>query len=134
MKNTLKTIQNAIITGIGIGMPVTIICMILIGGFNPIIKEFLVWLIASALFGVASVVSFQLLSKANLLLSTVIHCVCCFGITIAAAAIIGYSSNILSLITAIGPVFIVVYAVIYFCHFFVGRKNAKQVNEQLSKK
>lgn len=128
-----KNFLFAILTGIGIGIPVALICMICIGGFNEVVMEFLVWTIASALFGVLSVVTFSN-ERMNLILATVFHCVGCLIITLSACTIIGYSENFVELLLAVVPVFVVVYVVIYSVTFFSMRKNAKYVNEALSKK
>ncbi len=128
----IKNIILACISGIGIGMPVTIICMALIGGWNPIIKEFAVWLTASALFGVLSL--FFNSNKMNLILSTVIHCAGCLGITCAACTIIGYSDNFFEILLSVLPVFAVVYAVIYGVTFINAKKEAKKITESLNKK
>lgn len=123
----------AILTGIGIGIPVSLICMITIGGWNAVVLEFLVWTVASALFGVLSVVTLKN-DRMNLILSTVLHCVGCLLITVGACAIIGYADNFFEILISVAPVFAVVYGVIYLVSFISMRKNAKKVNEALSKK
>lgn len=123
----------AVLTGIGIGIPVTLICMICIGGWNEVIKEFLVWTIASALFGVLSVVTFKN-DRMNLILSTALHCVGCLLITLSACTVIGYSDSFFELLLAVAPIFVVIYAVIYSANFFTMRKNAKEANEVLLNK
>jgi len=87
----LKNIIGTCLTGIGIGMPVTIICMALFGGWNAVIKEFLVWLIASALFGLLT--NLFNIQKLSLPLITVIHCLGCILITCGACAILNYTEN-----------------------------------------
>ncbi len=129
----LRDFIFAILTGIGIGIPVTLICMISIGGFNAVVMEFLVWTVASALFGVLSVLVFKS-DRMNMILSTALHCVGCLIITVSACWIIGYADNFLEILLSIAPVFIVVYVAIYSINFFTMRKNAKQVNEALSEK
>ena len=62
MKAKLFSVFTACITGIGIGIPITLLCMTCLGGFNAVVKEFLVWTVASALFGALSLLLFQLLS------------------------------------------------------------------------
>ncbi|MBQ6627162.1 MAG: DUF3021 domain-containing protein [Ruminococcus sp.] len=123
----------AILTGIGIGIPVSLICMITIGGWNAVVLEFLVWTVASALFGVLSVVTLKN-DRMNLILSTVLHCVGCLLITVGACAIIGYADSFFEILISVAPVFAVVYGVIYLVSFISMRKNAKKVNEALSKK
>lgn len=128
----IKDMILACITGIGIGMPITIICMIIIGGWNGVIKEFLVWLVASALFGVLSLVFKS--ARLPLPLITAIHCVGCLIITCSACAIIGYSDSFFSILLAVLPVFIVVYAVIYIVALLSARAEAKKINETLQSK
>ncbi len=129
----LRNYIFAILTGIGIGIPVTLICMISIGGFNEVVMEFLVWTVASALFGVLSVVTFSN-DRMNLILATALHCIGCLLITVGACAIIGYADSFLEILLAVAPVFIVVYVAIYSVNFFTMRKNAKKANEALSRK
>ncbi len=128
----IKNILLACITGIGIGMPVTILCMSLIGGFNEAVKEVLVWLVASALFGLLSLIFNS--NRMNLILSTVIHCVGCLSVTCAACIINGYSSNLFEMLPAILPVFVVVYAVIYTSAMISSKKEAKKITETLNSK
>lgn len=123
----------AMLTGIGIGIPVALICMVIIGGWNAVVLEFLVWTVASALFGVLSVVTFKN-DRMNLIVSTVLHCIGCLLITVGACAIIGYADNFFEILLSVAPVFAIVYGVIYGVSFFSMRKNAKKVNEALSKK
>ncbi len=128
----IKNIVLACITGIGIGMPITVLCMTLIGGFGPVVKEFLVWLVASALFGVLSLIFNR--NKMNLILSTVIHCVGCLGVTCAACTINGYGNNFFEMLLAILPVFVVVYVVVYAAALISNKKEAKKLTETLNKK
>lgn len=133
MKNKIKSIIYAMITGVGIGMPITIICMILIGGYQSVMKEFIVWLAASALYGLLSAVIFTS-EKLNLILSTIFHCLGCFAVTIFAGRICGYSTNIAELIIAILPVFVIVYGVIYAVTIINMKIQAKKANEALGKR
>ena len=50
-----KYVLNAII-GMGFGFPITLLCMALIGGCNAVMKELLIWMAASALYGVLSTI------------------------------------------------------------------------------
>lgn len=129
----IKNTFLAMITGIGIGIPVTLICMTLIGGYNDVLREFLVWTVASALFGVLSVLTFSN-EKMNLILSTVIHCAGCLLITLVACVINGYINGVVEFLLAIVPVFVVVYAVIYLATFISMKKSAKQANDALNNK
>ena len=57
MKKT--SVIQSMITGMGVGFPVTLTCMAAIGGFNPVIREFLTWAVASALCGLVSYLLFR---------------------------------------------------------------------------
>lgn len=129
----IKDLLSGVLTGIGIGIPVALICMILLGGWNEVIMEFVVWTVASALFGVLSVVIFSN-EKMHLILSTALHCVCCLSITVGACAIIGYGDNLAEILLAVAPIFAVVYVVIYAVSFLSMKKNAKKVNKALNEK
>lgn len=118
--------------GLGIGFPVTLLCMTLIGGFNEVIAELLTWMVASALFGIVSGLVF-IKSDLSMPLATAIHCVCCLIIVVSACFICGYTDNLLTLITAILPVFIIIYAIIYLFCFLSMKKYEKEINETLNK-
>lgn len=128
----IRDLLIAIFTGIGIGIPVTLICMISIGGWNPVVMEFLVWTIASALFGLMSLIFRS--EKINPTLSTILHCIGCLLVTVSACTIIGYGNNFLEILLAIVPVFAIVYVVILVTGSISMKKNAKKANEALSKK
>jgi len=128
----IKNIVLACITGIGIGMPITILCMALIGGFNSVIMEFLVWLVASALYGILSIVFNNV--KLNLPLSTAIHCAGCLAITCGACTINGYSDNFFDMLLAILPIFVIVYVVIYTIILISAKAEAKKITESLNNK
>ncbi|MBR3971883.1 MAG: DUF3021 domain-containing protein [Ruminococcus sp.] len=127
----IKNILLACLTGIGIGMPITVLCMALIGGWNDAVKEILVWLVASALFGVLSLIFNS--GKLNLILSTAIHCAGCLAVTCTACTINGYSDNFFEMLFAILPVFVVVYVVIYTSAMISAKKEAKKITESLNK-
>lgn len=129
----IRDFSTSIITGIGIGIPITLICMISIGGFNPVVNEFLVWTVASALFGLLSVLTLRN-DRMNLILSTALHCIGCLGVTVGACAIIGYSDNVFEILLSVAPVFVVVYVALYSISIISMKKNAKKANESLNNK
>ena len=129
----LRDLFTAVLSGIGIGIPVALICMVSIGGYNAVVQEFLVWTIASALFGVLSAVTLKN-DRMNLILSTILHCLGCITITISACAIIGYGDNLLDILITVAPVFAAVYVSIYLISFISMKRNAKKANEALNNK
>jgi len=134
MKNKLYSILTACITGIGIGVPITLVCMTVLGGFNGVVKEFLVWTVASALFGALSLVLFQMPGNLSLPAATALHCLGCMLVATSAGAIIGYAESFLSLFLAILPVFLVVYVLLYGGFYLAMKKEAQRINEELNKK
>lgn len=128
-KNTFSWLDFAL-QGTGVGFPVTLLCMALIGGFNHVILEFATWMAASALFGVLSGLIF---SKSNLNLPAAIalHCIGCLAIATAAGAIIGYADSFLTLLMGILPVFVVVYVLVYAFCILMMKSEEKRINQML---
>lgn len=131
-KNTFPWLSFAM-HGTGIGFPVTILCMTLIGGFNALTLELLTWMMASALFGIISGLIFYR-SNLNLPVAIAVHCACCLAVTTAAGAICGYADNIRELLKGILPVFVLVYVLVYVLCYFLMKSEEKRVNQLLSKK
>ncbi|MBQ8572541.1 MAG: DUF3021 domain-containing protein [Ruminococcus sp.] len=131
MKNIGTKILLACLTGIGIGIPITLICIISMGGFNDTIREILVWTVSSALFGVLSVFTFGN-DRLNFILATVFHCIGCFGITVGTCAINGYADK--GSFGYLLLIFVIVYGVLYGSSLISMKINAKKANEALSKK
>lgn len=125
-------VVNAII-GMGYGFPITLLCMTLIGGYNGVIREFLVWMIASALYGILSGVMFHEKLEWPLPVTLALHCAGCLAITIAAAVIIGYATDFASALPVLIP-FAVIYAAVYGFSMLLMKKNEKQINEALKRK
>jgi len=134
MKNKLFPVFAACISGIGIGVPITLLCMTLIGGFNDVIREFLVWTVASALFGVLSLLLFQQPGNLSLPAATALHCVGCMTVAAGAGAIVGYGDSFLTLLLAILPVFLVVYSILYGASYIAMKKEAQRINAELEQK
>lgn len=134
MKNKLSAILSACVIGIGIGIPITLVCMTVIGGFNGVVREFLIWTVASALFGVLSLLLFQMPGNLSLPVATVLHCFGCMAVAAGAGALIGYADSFLELLLGILPVFLLVYAVLYGSFYFAMKKEAKRINEELNNK
>ena len=128
-KNNDSWISFAL-NGTGIGFPVTVLCMLLIGGYNPVIHEILVWLVASALFGLASGLFFQK-QNLNLLTATALHFVCCLVIASGAGWLCGYADSFLALLGGILPVFVLIYALVYLSIFCLMKREANQINKAL---
>ena len=114
-----KYVLNAII-GMGFGFPITLLCMIAIGGYNVVMKEFLVWMAASALYGVLSTVMDE--KKLG-----------CVAITMGAALLCGYISAVADILPVLIPA-IAIYFAVYFICFLLMKQNEKAVNKALEEK
>lgn len=128
-----RSIGMSVIVGMGFGFPATLLCMTLIGGFNPVVKEFLVWMVASALYGLVSVLVFNSKKEMALPLAMALHCVGCLAVTVAAVFVCGYVESILSFLLGVLPVFVIVYAVITGVSLLMMKIEEKRINEKLNK-
>ena len=128
-----RSIGTSIIVGMGFGFPATLLCMALIGGFNPMLKEFAVWMVASALYGLVSVLVFNSKKEMAMPLAMVLHCAGCLIITVAAVFVCGYAESILSFLLGVLPVFVIVYAVITGVSLLMMKIEEKRINEKLNK-
>lgn len=127
-----KYVMNAIV-GMGFGFPITLLCMILIGGYNAVMKELLVWMAASALYGVLSTAMDEKKFEMPLPVSVGLHFFGCVAITLAAALFCGYISALADVLPVLIPV-IVIYFVVYFICFLLMKQNEKAVNKALEDK
>ena len=127
-----KYVLNAIV-GMGFGFPITLLCMALIGGYNAVVQEFLVWMVASALYGVLSTVMDSKKFDMPLPVSIGLHFFGCVAITMGAALFCGYVSSIADVLPILIPA-IVIYFVVYFICFLLMKQNEKTVNKALEEK
>ena len=127
-----KYVLNAII-GMGFGFPITLLCMILIGGYNSVMKEFLVWMAASALYGVLSTIMDEKQFDMLLPVSVGAHFFGCVAITMGAAWLCGYIGSVADVLPILIPV-ILIYFVVYFICFLLMKQNEKAVNKALEEK
>ena len=127
-----KYVLNAII-GMGFGFPITLLCMILLGGYNVVMKEFLVWMAASALYGVLSTVMDEKKFDMPMPVSIGLHFFGCVAITMGAALLCGYISSVADVLPILIPV-IAIYFVVYFICFLLMKQNEKAVNKALEEK
>lgn len=130
MKNNNFSWTSCILTSAGIGFIATVSCMLLFGGWNEATRELLIWLSASVLFGIASGLFFRK-EDGSLLTATALHFVCCLGIAAGAGWLCGYAEGFLTLLGAMIPVFLAVYAVVYLAFFFAMKREAARVNRNL---
>ena len=96
--------------GLAIGFVATAISMVVIQGVNDVTKQILVWMAASAIFGLVSMIFMN--DRISLPLATLIHFVVCASVAIGAGVLLGYADNLWSLIAGMTPVFLVIYLVV----------------------
>lgn len=134
MKGIIDTVLRFLgiaVFGVGIGIPVTVICKSAMGGYNETLREIIVWIVASALLGLVSSVFF--IGKFNFLVSTIIHCISCFTVAMSACAICGYIDSMHTVFAEILPIFVIVYLVLYLVGITIAKIEVKQVNDMLNK-
>lgn len=127
-----KYVLNAII-GMGFGFPITLLCMALIGGYNAVVQEFLVWMVASALYGVLSTIMNETKFALPLPVSIGLHFFGCVVITMGAALLCGYVSSIADVLPILIPA-VIIYAVVCLICFLLMKQNEKAVNKALEEK
>jgi len=127
-----KYVLNAII-GMGFGFPITLLCMILVGGYNPVMKEFLVWMAASALYGMLSTVMDSERIDLPLPASIGLHALGCLAITMGAALLCGYIKSVADVLPILIPA-VIIYVVVCLICFLLMKQNEKQINKALEEK
>ena len=127
-----KYILNAII-GMGFGFPITLLCMIMIGGYNVVMREFLVWMAASALYGVLSTVMDSKKFDMPLPVSIGLHALGCIVITMGAALLCGYIQSVADVLPILIPA-ILIYLVVCLVCFLLMKQTEKQINKALEEK
>ena len=127
-----KYILNAII-GMGFGFPITLLCMTLIGGYNAVVQEFLVWMAASALYGLLSTLMDSEKIELPLPVSIGLHALGCIIITLGAATLCGYIGSIADVLPIL-ILAIVIYIVVCLVCFLLMKQHEKQINKALEEK
>lgn len=127
-----KYILNAII-GMGFGFPITLLCMLTFGGYQEALREFLVWMGASALYGILSTAMDSEKLSLSFPLSLGLHALGCIAITAAAALLCGYISSVADILPVFIPA-IVIYVVVCLISFLLMKQNEKKINKVLKEK
>ena len=127
-----KYVLNAII-GMGFGFPITLLCMSLIGGYNEVVREFFVWMVASALYGLLSTVMDSKKFDMPLPVSIGVHFFGCVAITLGAALLCGYIGSVADVLPILIPA-ILIYVVVCFICFLLMKQNEKKINKELEEK
>ena len=129
----MKKYVLAALTGMGFGFPITLLCMTLIGGYNEVLREFMIWMAASALYGLLSVVMDSKKLDMPMPVSIGLHFAGIIVITMGAALLCGYVSGIMDVLPILIPTFAIYAAVCGVC-FWLMKKDEKQINKALQEK
>lgn len=129
----MKKYLKGAITGMGFGFPTTLACMILIGGWNAVTKEFLVWMVASALYGLLSVALFYHKNSLPLPAMFALHFLGVSAITTAAVFLNGYVSSFVELLPILLIAF-VIYVIISLICYFINKQEERAINRALEEK
>lgn len=127
-----KYVSNALV-GMGFGFPITLLCMTLFGGYNAVVREFLVWMIASALYGILATVMDNGKNELPMPVSLGIHFFGCVAITLGAAFLNGYLTGLADVLPILIPTLAIYVAICGIC-FWLMKKNEKEVNKALENK
>lgn len=128
-----KKIMKHMGTGLAIGFVITTACLWAFGGYTAsgleVMRQFTVWLFASALYGLSSIVCD---TKIPAPAAIAIHFIICTTITLIAGFIT--LSAILELKTwllYVMPTFFIIYIVIYAVVALTSYIDAKQINKKV---
>lgn len=134
MKRNYNSLFDYALTGMGFSFPITLLCMLLIGGFNGVVAEFLTWMVASALFGIISGVLNSEKCELKLPAAMALHCLLCLAVATGAGAVCGYADSFVELLKGILPVFVIVYVLVYAVCILLMKREEKKINEALKDK
>ena len=127
-----KYVLGAII-GMGFGFPITLLCMTLFGEYTVMVRDLLIWMVASALYGLLSVIMDSKKYDMPMPVSFGLHFLGIVVITMCATLLCGYITRIVDVLLILAPT-IVIYNVICFICFLLMKKDEKQINKALEEK
>ncbi len=133
----LKKITQHIMIGLAIGFVCTTVCLWALGGYKAtgiaVMRQFTTWLMASALYGLIS-----LIYDTNIPLpaSLSIHFIGCAAITFVASIVSGIMEFMpwYEWFIHVLPVFVLIYIVIGAVTTITTRCQAKKINKKLDEK
>ena len=131
----MKTLLNLLhfgLVGAGIGSMMTIISMLALGTHTASVKEFALWITASVVMGIATMLMFT--DKIKPPLATTLHFMICFTVVIVTAFLCSYIDAFSIALKRIVPMFIIIYVIVYVIIFMTAKMNEKSVNKALNNK
>lgn len=121
------------ISGMGFGFPITLLCMTLFGEYTVMVRDLLIWMVASALYGLLSVIMDSKKYNMPMPVSFGLHFFGIVVITMCATLLCGYISRIVDVLLILAPT-IVIYVVVWFICFLLMKKDEKKINKALENK
>lgn len=132
-KNTLQLVFTYLIVAVGIGAIVITFSLLVNYGMNDILKQLTVWLIASAVIGLASMVYENV--RLSHFTATLIHAPITALVALCSGWILGYGDGSLTLLLMrMLPTIVVIYAVIHLILFLFRRAALSDLNSRLQEK
>lgn len=132
MKQKMLNVVKHVIFAVGIGAIVSTACMLCLNS-DPVAREILcntaAWLVASALYGLISLIYDTDLLPLPALIA--IHAGGCLAVTLVTCWLLGYTNLGGNFFLAIIPLFFVIYVVISVLVFWSEHKSAQEVNRRL---
>lgn len=130
--NTVQTALAYAVIGTGIGAVVCTISLLVSCGMTDILKQISVWLIASAVIGLVSLVY----ESENLtdITATLIHAPVTLLVALICGWILDYGDGSFALLVMrMLPVIVIMYAAIHLILFLLRRSAARALNDHLKK-
>ena len=129
----IQLVMTYLIVAVGIGAIVITLALLASYGMTDILKQLTVWLIASAVIGVASLV-YENTSLSHFT-ATLIHAPITAAVALCSGWILGYVDGSFSLlILRMLPTIIIIYAVIHLVLFLFRRAALSDLNHRLQEK
>lgn len=129
----LQMTLSYMIVAVGIGSIVITLSLLLTFGLTDVLKQLVVWLIASAIIGIISMV--YECDRLTYLTATLIHAPVTCLVALCCGWILDYSDgSLFLLISRMLPVIVVLYAAMHLILFLFRRANVSDINTRLQKK
>ena len=118
-------------TGLLVGMGVLLLMQWIDPADRAIAREMTVWLVASVIYGVASML-FQV-ERLSLLGATALHFLLSYSVTVLSCFYLGYGATLSEAALNCLPLFVLLYVLIYVGIAVTIRIQMKRVNQKLQK-
>ncbi len=118
-------------TGLLIGMAILLAMQWIDPADHRIATEMTVWLIASVIYGVSSML-FSV-ERLSLLAATVLHFLLAYVVTVLCCFYLGYGATLTQAALDCLPLFVILYALIYVGTSISIRIQMKRINQKLQK-